>query len=124
MAKIAIGIGFALILLGLYGYFGVPEIERSRTALIPTIAGALLAICGVLALDPTKRKQAMHAAAMIGVLGFLAPLGRLIPQTIKGTPPHGLALFSQVTMSLLCLIFVILCVRSFISARKARQAGV
>ena len=64
--------------------------------------------------------HAMHGAAVVALLGFLAPLGRIIPQALKGTPPHGLALFSQVTMSILCLAFVLLCVRSFINARRAR----
>ena len=123
MAKVAIGFGVVLILLGLYGYFGVDEISRSKTALIPAIAGALLTVCGLIALNPAMRKHAMHGAAVVGLLGFLAPLGRMIPQTIKGNPPSGLAGFSQVTMSVLCLIFLILCVRSFIAARKARQAG-
>jgi hypothetical protein len=124
VAKVAIGIGVALIALGLYGYFAVDETVRSWTALIPTIAGAVLAVLGFVALDPNMRKHAMHAAAVVGVLGFLAPLGRIIPQTIKGSPPQGLAGFSQITMAVLCLLFVILCVRSFINARKARQAAV
>ena len=123
MAKVAIGFGIVLIALGLYGYLSVDEVARSKTALIPAIAGALLAICGVIALNPSLRKHAMHAAAVVGLLGFLAPLGRVIPQTIRGNPPSGLAGFSQVTMSVLCLIFLILCVRSFIAARKARQVG-
>ena len=122
MAKLAIGFGVALIALGLYGYFSV-DVGRSVTALIPAIAGALLFICGVAALNPAMRMHAMHGAAMVGVLGFLAPLGRMIPQTIKGNPPHGLAGFSQIAMCVLCLLFVILCVRSFIAARKARQQG-
>jgi hypothetical protein len=124
VAKVAIGIGVALIALGLYGYFAVDETTRSWTALIPAIAGALLAILGFVALDPNMRKHAMHAAAVVGVLGFLAPLGRVIPQTMKGNPPSGLAGFSQVAMAVLCLIFVILCVRSFAAARRSREAAV
>ena len=122
MAKVTIGIGFALILLGLYGYFAVPVIDRSPTALIPTLFGALLAICGVLALDPAKRKHAMHAAAVVGVVGIIAPLGRIIPLAMKGTPPRGLSAFCLYSMLALCLLFVILCVRSFISARQARES--
>ena len=124
MAKVAIGIGIALIALGLYGYFAVDETTRSWTALIPAIAGALLAVLGFIALDPNMRKHAMHAAAVVGLLGFLAPLGRIIPQTMRGNPPSGLAGFSQIAMAALCLIFLILCVRSFINARKTREASV
>ena len=121
MAKLAIGFAIALILLGTGGYFAASPEARSMTALIPAIAGVLLLICGLLAMKPGLRMHAMHGAALVGLLGFLAPLGRLLPQTLKGTPPHGLALFSQVTMSVLCLAFVLLCVRSFIAARRARS---
>jgi peptidoglycan/LPS O-acetylase OafA/YrhL len=124
VAKVTIGIGIALIALGLYGYFAVDETTRSWTALIPAIAGALLAVLGFVALDPDMRKHAMHAAAVVALLGFLAPLGRIIPQTIRGNTPSGLAGFSQVTMAVLCLIFLILCVRSFVNARKAREGTV
>src|SRR4051812_10218433 len=103
------GFGLALMILGVAGYFAAEPAHRSPTALIPSIAGVLLAICGVLARDPGKRMHAMHAAAAIGVLGFVAPLGRLIPQWVRGPPPVGLALFSQVAMSAICLLFVILC---------------
>ena len=119
MAKVAIGFGVALVALALYGYFAVPE-PRSWTALIPAFAGVPLLICGLLALNPGLRKHAMHAAAMFGLLGFLAPLGRL-PKTLRAEPRNNLAAFSQLAMCVLCLIFVILCVMSFINARKARQ---
>ena len=124
MAKLAIGFAVALIALGVGGYFAAAAEARSLTALIPAIAGVLLLICGLLAMNPALRMHAMHGAAMVGLLGFLAPLGRLVPQAIKGTPPHGLALFSQVTMSVLCLVFLVLCVRSFVNARKARAATI
>jgi uncharacterized membrane protein len=122
VAKVAIGIGVALIVLALYGYFAV-NVGRSWTALIPAFAGVPLLLCGLLALNPGMRKHAMHAAAFFGLLGFIAPLGRL-PKTLSAEPRNNLAVFSQVAMSLLCLIFVILCVMSFINARKAREATV
>ena len=121
MAKVAIGIGVALIALALYGYFAVPE-PRSWTALIPAFAGVPLLICGLLRSIPTMRKHAMHAAATFGLLGFIAPLGRL-PKTLKAEPRNNLAAFSQLAMCLLCLLFVIMCVMSFINrARRDRPA--
>jgi len=87
VAKLAIGFAVALIALGVGGYFAAAAEARSLTALIPAIAGGLLLICGLLAMNPAIRMHAMHGAAMVGLLGFLAPLGRLIPQAIKGTPP-------------------------------------
>src|SRR5438045_2256338 len=97
-------IGIVLIALGLYGYFAV-DVHRSVTALIPAFAGALLLICGIAALNPAMRMHAMHGAAVVGVLGVIAPLGRIIPQAMKGTPPSGLSAFTLYSMLLLCLLF-------------------
>lgn len=121
MASTTIGIGAALILLGLGGYFGTGT--SSPTALIPAAFGLLLVLLGGLARDPNRRKMAMHIAVVIGLLGFLGAL-RGIPATITllsgGTVARPAAAISQAIMAVLMLIFVALCVRSFIEARRAR----
>jgi hypothetical protein len=111
-----------LIILGILGYLAAEPERRSVTALIPAFTGALLMICGVVAMKPSSRMHAMHAAATIGLLGFLFPAGRVVMKAIRGEAPSGLALFSQLGMALLCLAFVLLCVRSFIAARRDRIA--
>ena len=120
MARIAIVIGLLLMLLGVGGYLGVEPARRSPTAFIPGWVGIILAVCGVLALDPAKRKHAMHVAAAAGLIGFLLPAGRLIVKSAQGALPGGMALFSQAAMALICLVFVIMCVRSFGAARRER----
>jgi hypothetical protein len=62
----------------------------------------------------------MHAAAAVGLLGFLGGAGKLIAGLAKGNP-SGLAVFSQAGMAVLCALFVVLAVRSFIAARRARE---
>ena len=64
-----IAIGAALIVLGLGGYVLTGAV--SLTALIPAAFGLLLVLAGVLARDDRKRMHAMHAAALIAILGFL-----------------------------------------------------
>jgi nitrate/nitrite transporter NarK len=64
----------------------------------------------------------MHAAAMVGLIGLLGALGRAIPAIAKGKEIH-MAIASQLAMGVLLLIFLVLCIRSFIAARKARQAA-
>lgn len=123
MSKIAMVFAVLLIALGVGGFALARPEQRSMTALIPAIAGVLIGLCGVMATKPNLRMHAMHGAALVGVLGFIAPLGRIIPQTIKGSPPEGLALFSQAGMAALCLVFVILCVRSFVAARRTRSVS-
>jgi hypothetical protein len=61
----------------------------------------------------------MHAAAAVALLGCI---GALIPllRTPSG-PRAAMAVFSQVAMVVLMAVFVALCVRSFIAARRARK---
>lgn len=121
MDKVAIVIGILLIALGVGGFIGSGDV--APTALIPAYVGAILAILGiVVAAKPDARKHAMHAAAAIALLGFLAAAGRLISVLAQGKHPPALAAFSQAGMAVLCVIFVTLAVRSFIAVRRAREA--
>ena len=116
MAKLTIGVGAVLVLLGVILFLATD----AKTSLIPAYFGVPLTVCGALAMKPAYRKHAMHAAAVIGLLGFLLPLGRLIPTLAQGRVPAAPAMVGLVGMSILCGVFVILCVRSFIAARRAR----
>lgn len=113
--------GILLILLGLVGYGGSGM--EHKTALIPAFFGMPIVICGALALKEKFLKHAMHVAAVLGVLGLLAPLGRIIPQTLNEGFVFDLAGICLVGMALVSGIFVLLCVKSFIDVRKAREAG-
>jgi hypothetical protein len=121
MANVAVGFGVVLIVLGVAGYFGSGMV--SLTALIPAAFGLVLLILGVIARDPSKRKHAMHVAAMIGVLGFLGSargLGKLMPLISGQEVARPGAVIAQSIMAILMLIFTWLCVRSFINARRNR----
>jgi hypothetical protein len=117
--RVAIVIGACLIAVGIGGFVASGNV--APTALIPAYVGVVLAICGMIVLfQPTTRKHVMHLAATIGLLGFLAAIGRPIAVLAHGGSPPALAMFSFVSMALLCGLFVILAVRSFIAARRAR----
>jgi hypothetical protein len=123
LAKISIAFGGLLILLGIIGF--VATGSEHYTALIPAAAGMLLEVCGALALNPKLRMHAMHGAAMIGVLGFAGTIPGLISaiKWLAGTAPaRPAAVVSQVIMCALCALFVALCVKSFIDARRNREA--
>ena len=62
----------------------------------------------------------MHIAVLLGLLGFIFPAGRVIANF--ATFSMSAATISQILMSLICLIFVVLSVRSFIDARRSRSA--
>ena len=115
MANKGIVTGLILIALGLIGYIGGGRV--SVTALIPAFFGLPILLSSLLARSPEKRMLGMHIAVLFGLLGFIAPLGRIIPKAAKGEFELGLATGSMIAMSVVCLIFVIQCVKSFKAAR-------
>jgi len=122
MPLLSIVFGVLLILLGVYGF--VSTGSSHPTALIPAIFGTLLLLPGVLSLAlPKARKHFMHVAATVGLLGALGGLGMGLPKlggVIADTADRPQAVILQIIMGLLSLVFVALCVRSFILARKAQ----
>tara|TARA_Y100000588_G_scaffold313549_1_gene340731 strand:+ start:1069 stop:1467 length:399 start_codon:yes stop_codon:yes gene_type:complete len=116
MYKITIIFGLLLMATGLVGYFGTGA--ENLTALIPSAIGIILLLCGFIAANEKCRMAAMHIAVSIGLLGVLG----LIPQLMKENQPNA-ALASKITTLTLCVVFVGLCVRSFIQARRARDAA-
>ena len=121
MPGLTIVLGVALVALGVGGYFATGR--QSATALIPAYAGTLFLIVGLIARNPGARKHAMHAAAALAVLGFLGTARGLITFVTGAATERPAAVRSQAIMAVLCLVFVILCVRSFVAARRARTAG-
>jgi hypothetical protein len=118
---VSIVIGGLLIAVGLGGYFGTGT--SSWTALIPAFVGAALALLGLVALKESLLKHAMHAAAAVGLLGFLAAAGRFVPKALQGGDLREPALLCTGLMALLCAAFVGLCVNSFVQARRRRAAA-
>ena len=91
------------------------------TALIPAGVGLLFELFGAISLSkPGLRKLLMHLAAMLGVLGTI---GGFAPAVMRKFDFSQTAVIVGLAMSVICLVFTLLCVRSFIAARKARQAA-
>lgn len=111
-----------LILIGLVGYLAWEAIgasAQSVTSLIPAIVGVLMLIGGIIALK--KNKLGMHIAVTFSLLGALAGLGRLVPGLVKGTVSFSDAGPKLVlAMTVICLFYTVMAVRSFIAARRAR----
>ena len=138
MSKIAIVTGFLLVIVGLAGYL-LPstvvtdgpdgetiETITSWTALIPAFIGLPILLCGFWSfVAPASTKTALHLSATIALLGGLAAAGRGIVSLLKFINADGE--FNQrtfmflVLMGVLCWMYVIACVLSFIKVRKARE---
>lgn len=125
MPIVSIVFGLMLVALGAWGY-SASDLEGALklTALIPAAFGVLLAVCGVVGMKESRLKHAMHAAAMVGLLGFLLAAGRFLPKFLReGLDTAKLASLATGGMMVLCGLFVILCVNSFIQARRRRKAS-
>jgi hypothetical protein len=123
MAKITVLFGVLLILLGVASYLLTGH--KFPTSLIPVAFGILLVTFGSMAETPETRRRMlfMHIAVTVGLLGFLATAPALLSavQLFKGKLfPYPAAIEEKAAMSLLLLIYVVLCVRSFIAARRSR----
>lgn len=128
MAKITIVFGVLLIITGAVAFALVGHQSHAYHALIPVGFGLLLAIFGALANTPDAKKRMlfMHIAVTVGLLGFLGTIPGFIG-TLQMMAGHAVARPDaakvQTIMGSLCLIYVLLCVRSFINARRARIAA-
>ncbi|MDE0890406.1 MAG: hypothetical protein OSA40_13240 [Phycisphaerales bacterium] len=124
MPRIVIIFSLLLIGLGLIAYFLFADAgNRSVTALIPAFAGVPILLCGLIGLHKCARKIAMHVAMVFALVGFIAPLRRLIPTSIKNGFEFDSKSGTMIAMSALCLILLILGIRSFIAARRGTAAG-
>lgn len=125
MAKISFLFGALLIALGGASYLASEP--KAVTALIPSFFGVIMLILGWIASrSAAANKHAMHVAAVLNLLGAGAGLYRGIPNIIKymgGDSTAWLKAISQGGMGLLCLVFLVLCIRSFINVRRNRLSG-
>lgn len=127
MAKTTIALGVVLILLGGLGYVSSGNHNTVAPAsLIPAAFGAALAILGAFSLtdDAKRRMLFMHIAVTLGLIGFLWGLPSVvhyIQMIAQGRQfPHPVIVQEMTLMSAILLFFVLLCVRSFIAARRQR----
>ena len=123
MTSIAILCGVLLILVGVVGYaYGLAVGHASPTALIPAAFGIVIALCAYIGrVRENLRMHMMHVAVLFGLAGFIIPAFRLISN--YSSISMSAAAVSQIAMALICLVFVVLSVKSFIDARRLPSAA-
>lgn len=126
MAKLTLVFAVLLAVLGLVSYFGTGS--QHPTALIPLWFGLALGVFGFLAISPNEKRRMMfmHINVTIGLIGFIGAGWRAIQSyghaRSLGIEPDRIAIGAQCIMAGLLLIYVLICIKSFIDARRARQA--
>jgi len=92
-------------------------VSSSGTALLPAYTGIAIAVLAGLALAfDGARRHLMHVAAVVALLGALAPAAALVIRVAQMSP---LALGVNLGMLALSATLLALMVRSFIAARRA-----
>ncbi len=124
MPKFAVSIGALLVAVGVVAWLMSGGPDASPTALIPAVLGAILIVAGLVGLrGGNARRHAMHAAAAVALLGALGSLWQLVARPAQGSEHAGVATTAGLLNLLLCTAFVVLAVRSFVGARRARTSA-
>jgi len=123
MPSLAIIFGLILEAIGIGAYF--LSGTKSVTALIPAFFGSAILLSGIVGLlFHNARMHVMHLAALVGLLGTLGGLGMGLPKLgalIAGTAERPTAVIIQIAMGVVCLVFLGLCVKSFVDARILKK---
>ena len=120
MAKLSMAYGVLLIGWGA----GVSIGSDSITSWIPAMMGAPILIAGILTqMLPEKRKIWMHVAVLFGLLAFLGGFRVFAGMGSEGGMfGNAKAAYSQLMLLVTGGVYTFACVRSFIWARKMREA--
>lgn len=115
MSETTAWFGIGLVAMSAVFYFITGN--KIPHSLIPAAFGVLFMFLGQMAASGRRRKITMHVAALLGLIGLAGALVLLF----TGKPSPQLAIEIEKTiMAALMFIFLILCIRSFISARRLR----
>lgn len=124
MLRLTFVIGGILVVLGVVAY--VATAAASVTALIPAFVGILLLVCGAIGTrGESARKHAIHAALVVALVGALGSLMQVVKlgEVFAGTAERPIAVVLSTVMFVLLVAYVVLGVRSFVAARKARAGA-
>jgi uncharacterized membrane protein HdeD (DUF308 family) len=126
MPRLTFLFGVLLIVYGIFTF--VESVTKSPTAAMPAYFGVFLVLLGAVALKSNLRKHAMHAAAVVGLIGVVGGLvmgASKLPALLTGSPAlddiNRHKAIAQNMLALICAIYVALCVNSFIQARMLRK---
>lgn len=122
MRKLCLSTGILLILLGVIMFLA----SGAMTSLIPAWIGIPFLLCAAFATTPSRNKHAMHVAALVALLGA-STLGMAVPKLVKAaggqTIERPRAVYTQLGTGLICTVFLVAAVRSFVNARVLKKTG-
>jgi len=123
MVRLTINLGISLMIIGIAAY--VLSDAASVTALIPAFFGLPIFLLGLLAKNEKWHRHAMHSAVLLALLGFLGSVmgvPNLFILIQGGEVARPMAAIIQSIMAVLSAVFIILGIKSFVDARKAKTS--
>jgi drug/metabolite transporter superfamily protein YnfA len=116
MARLAMMSGVILAVIGILAGFNSPAGFDSGPIGVLVVGMVLFLSGAVTWAKPSLRKHAMHMAALAGLVGVGWGIWLFVRSSNSADPA-----WPGVCVAVISAFFLVLCVRSFIHARKARQ---
>lgn len=122
MPRVTIGAGVLLAVVGVIAY--VASGAASWTALIPAILGGLILVCGLIGLKSPK--VGVHIALVLALLGIAGTFMNVMQlgALFAGEAERPAAVIASTVTFVVLVVYLVLGVRSFIRARRWRDAEV
>lgn len=119
MPRTTIGTGVILIAVGIIAY--IATAFASWTAMIPAILGLIMLICGLIALKTAKIGLIIAlVVAILGVLGTTMNVMQL-GELFAGDAERPAAVIASTLTFILLIIYVIVGIRSLVTARRQNR---
>ena len=120
MPRTTLTLGAVLIAVGIISYAAAGF--TSWTALIPAFLGLLIAICGFIALK--NNTIGLSIALVISILGVLGTSMNVLKvgELISGQAERPLAIVASTVTFVLLIVYIVIGVRSFLTARRGDRA--
>jgi len=118
MPAMTLALGGVLMLIGIVSNAMQNAETAHWTALIPAFIGGVFLILGGMAMNPRFRMHTIHGALVLALILGLYCIFKIVGMLID---LGDLKTFSFATTGAACVIYIVLAVRSFKQARKARK---
>jgi len=122
MPQVSILFGLVLCALTVFGMMGTPE--KLATAFVPMMLGIPLVFCGIVSLNPHRRKSWMRVAGLVGLIGFVSSGGRLgyqITSLLQGEWVNRFSIGLLWGIAGLCLLFLACMIFDHLRVRCRRK---
>jgi len=121
-----VGIIFGLLLCGVTLLGLIATADKSPTQFFPMMLGIPVLFCGVVSLNPHRRRYAMKFTSALAIIGTVAGGSATFVSLLKiaaGHPVNRFGLSLTTALAVISLILLASCLVWFMVARRRREAS-